>query len=195
MFRYKQPEYRRPPDPCYYRGMLETLLQFIGDKLGTLSPVVVIDQFEKGVLLRLGKYNKTLEPGLHGKLPIIDAVLTVEAVQTTLRIQPQTLTTKDGVTVTTSAVLRYEIHDPKSFLLDVWEGRDAVNDIALAEIKQTVTDSNWEDLRKSEAEKEIIKNIRRSIKDYGVAVKKFGFADLARMKTIRLVTNDFDSGV
>lgn len=168
--------------------MIERIIEFINTSWGTIAPFVIVDQFEKGVILRFGKYHKNILPGFNFKIPLIDSVHIVEAVQTTIRIQPQTLTTRDDMTITTSAVLTYEIRDPRLFLLDVWEGREAVKDVALAEIKKIVARSNWIDLNNKLIETQITLEIRKQVKMYGVYVKRFGFADLAKIKTIRLIT-------
>jgi membrane protease subunit HflK len=173
--------------------MLEQILAAISNSWGALAPFVVIDQFERGVVLRLGKYHRTLTPGLHPKAPLIDHVLTVEAVQTTIRIQPQTLTTADGVSVTVSAVVQYEIRDPKLFLLDVWEPRDAVRDIILAEVKRAVSVHIWPELNDEGIEREALHACRRQLKTYGVHVKRFVFADLGRIRTIRLIGGAWES--
>jgi hypothetical protein len=168
--------------------MIERIIEFINTSWRTIAPFVIVDQFEKGVILRFGKYHKNILPGFNFKIPLIDSVHTVEAVQTTIRIQPQTLTTRDDMTITTSAVLTYEIRDPKLFLLEVWEGREAIKDITLAEIKKIVAQNKWEDLNKRLIETLITTEVRKQGKLYGVYVKKFGFADLAKIKTIRLIT-------
>jgi membrane protease subunit HflK len=173
--------------------MWANILEILSDSWSALTPFFTIPQYEKGVILRLGKYLRTVEPGPHWKMPFVDTWLSVEAVQTTMHVQKQTLATRDGVSVTTSAVLQYEIKDPKLFLLEVYEGIDAINDIALSEIKDVITNHTWEQIRlESEIlEKEIVKKIRRQVRAYGVHIKRFGFADIGKIKTIRLMNDAY----
>lgn len=167
--------------------MWEKIAEVVAVYWGLLTPFVVINQYEKAVILRLGLYLRTLGPGLHWKWPGYDAVLTVEAVQTTMRIQPQTLTTKDGISVTTSGVLQYKIENPEPYLLGVLEGQDAINDITMAEIKRVIADNDWKNLNNHDIETKVIKKVRNQVGKHGVEAIKFGFADLGRIRTIRLI--------
>ena len=49
------------------------LLEWIGEKWRDyLSPIIILRDYEAGVLLRIGKYRKNLKVGLNWKVPIID---------------------------------------------------------------------------------------------------------------------------
>ena len=169
--------------------MWERLADILSNSWTLLSPCVVVKQYELGVVLRFGKYRRDVEPGLRYKIPLIETVLIVEAVQTTMRVRTQTLTTQDGISVTTSAVLQYEIKKPKPFLLEVWEGLDAINDVAMAEIKRVVSTNTWEQLNSKDMEQVIKTEIGKQIKPYGVTIKRFGFADLGKIRTIRIINS------
>lgn len=172
--------------------MWEHLASFIANSWEAIAPFIIVKQYEKGIILRVGKFNRKLSPGLHFKLPIVEALLTVESVQTTMLIQPQTLTTKDGVTIMTSGALQYEITDAKIFLLDVYEARDAVRDTVLMEVKKTIQSTTWDELGYPIIDNKLTLKIRRRLKDYGVHVKRFGFIDIGRIKTLRLITGNGD---
>lgn len=169
--------------------MWAEIAEFFSSSYENITPFVVTNQYEKGVVLRFGKYHRDLVPGLSYKIPLIEATIKIEAVQTTMHILPQTLTTADNISVTTSAVLQYEISDPKPFTVDVWEPRDAMNDIAMAEIKRAISGNEWVSLQGENIEKKILRRIRKQLQPYGVSIKRFGFIDIGRIRTIRIINS------
>lgn len=167
--------------------MFEQLLAAIIDKFWLFSPFIVINQYENGVVLRLGVYNRTIEPGWRWKLPGVDNVLITVVTQSTLNAQSQTIETKDSKSVTISAIIQYEIYDARAYLLDVWEGQDAVLDNILAAVELHVGQSNWNDVDSQELNKMVLKTIRKRVRKYGVRVKWLAFADRTRAKALRLM--------
>ena len=71
--------------------MIERLIDIIVGVWDELVPVVVVDAYEAGVILRLGKYHKDLKPGLNFKVPFIDSPIGTVVVTTTLHLDPQTI--------------------------------------------------------------------------------------------------------
>jgi len=74
--------------------------------------VRVINQFEKGVVLRLGKFKSVAEPGLNLILPYIESLITVDVREKVIQVEPQEVITKDNVTVTVDAVIYFKVIDP-----------------------------------------------------------------------------------
>jgi len=62
-----------------------------------LSSLKVIDQYERGIVLTLGSYSYTLQPGLRIIIPIIQRVIKVDIRITTSDIPQQEVITKDNV--------------------------------------------------------------------------------------------------
>jgi regulator of protease activity HflC (stomatin/prohibitin superfamily) len=89
--------------------------------------VKVADQWEKAVVLRLGKFSHLAGPGLFFVIPIIDAVsnwIDHRTITTTFKAE-QTLT-KDTVPVDVDAVLFWTVMDAKKASLEVADYKDAV---------------------------------------------------------------------
>jgi len=72
----------------------------------------IIRPHERGVVERLGKYQRTWEPGLHFLIPFIDKVSKVDMRENVVDVPPQEVITKDNVAVTVDAVVYYEATDP-----------------------------------------------------------------------------------
>lgn len=77
-----------------------------------LSAARVIRPFERGLVERLGKFNRILEPGLNMIFPIFDTVAKVDMREVVLDVPPQLVITKDNVGVEVDAVVYAQVTDP-----------------------------------------------------------------------------------
>lgn len=78
-----------------------------------------VDQQERGVVLRLGKYAETVGPGLQWNPPLIDEVMRVNVTQVRTRTHRALMLTKDENIVDVDMAVQYVISDPKQFQLRV----------------------------------------------------------------------------
>ena len=79
----------------------------------------VINQYERGVILRFGKFKRTLNPGLHIIIPYIDVMKKVDIRTTPMDIPKQEVITKDNITVNVDAVVYFKVLDSKKAVLDI----------------------------------------------------------------------------
>jgi len=94
----------------------------------TSSAVKVADQWEKAVVLRLGRFHSLRGPGLFFIIPIIDTIpywIDIRVITTSFTAE-KTLT-KDTVPVDVDAVLFWKVLDPKKAALDVADYRSAIS--------------------------------------------------------------------
>jgi len=147
----------------------------------------VIEQYNKGVKLRWGKFNKVLEPGLHWKRPFADFVVETTVVPTTMRLPSQSLTTLDGKSIVLQAVIKYEISDVRVFLMEVNDAVDAIGDMTQAIIKTILTERTWEQCRSTEIDTMITKKARVEAKKWGIDIIQVTISDLGIIRSIRLI--------
>ncbi len=83
------------------------------------SAIRIIRPYQKGVVERLGKYQKTFEPGLHIIIPFLDRISKVDMRENVVDVPPQEVITKDNVVVTVDAVVYYEATDPVKLIYNV----------------------------------------------------------------------------
>ena len=80
----------------------------------------IVNQSEVLVIERLGKYKKTATAGLNIVLPFIEKVRArVDLREQTMDVQPQSVITKDNVTIKIDTVVFYQITDPKSAVYEI----------------------------------------------------------------------------
>lgn len=97
-----------------------------------------VQQYEKGVVFRLGKIVGIKEPGLNWIVPLIDTLRKVDFRTVTLPISPQKIITKDNVSVDVSAVAYYRIVDGIKSIVAIENVMSAINQIAQTSVRNIV---------------------------------------------------------
>src|SRR6201747_2215781 len=78
-----------------------------------ITGVRIINQYERGVVLRLGKVRPSVkEPGLRLIIPIVDQLKKISIRIVTLPVDSQQVITKDNVSIDVAAVAYYMVKDP-----------------------------------------------------------------------------------
>ncbi len=167
--------------------MFDRLIDLISSWGNTLKFWVVISCYERGVLLRWGKYRRVLEPGLHFIWPFADDILTTTVVANTVRLKDQNLSTLDDQDMAVAGVITFKVADPAMYLLEVEGGVDAICDVTYGAIAEWVSANTRADVRNPANWSKIETKIRRAAKVYGIDVVRFMFADQVRSKAIRLL--------
>ena len=80
--------------------------------------VRIINQYERGVVQRLGRFRKILDPGLHVIIPYIDTMRSVDVRTTPMDVPKQEVITKDNVTVNVDAVVYFLVIDAKKAVFE-----------------------------------------------------------------------------
>ncbi len=78
----------------------------------TAMSIRIIRPFEKGLVERLGKFQKTLDPGLRLIVPFIDTVMKVDMREVVIDVPPQLVITSDNVGVQVDAIVYCQVTDP-----------------------------------------------------------------------------------
>lgn len=84
-----------------------------------LSGLKVVNQYERGVVLTLGKYTGMRDPGLRVIVPIFQRMIRVDVRTNTIDIPKQEVITKDNVTVNVDAVVYFRVLDSQKAILEV----------------------------------------------------------------------------
>lgn len=167
--------------------MFDKILDWLDRGWTWVKPFNVIDAFEKGAVLRLGKFNRALEPGLHWKWPMIEQVIEITTCETTMRLPPQTLTTKDGIGVVAAAFVKYEIKNIEPFVTRIFDAKDVLADVTMGAVRKVVTTMEYAALMADPPEKAILATVRNEVNEYGFRVHRVTFVDLAKVRSIRLI--------
>lgn len=167
--------------------MFQALIEYLTGIRDLVKPWVIVNDYERGIILRLGKYLKRLEPGRTWKRPFYDMPLVETVVMTTLRPGQQTITTFDKKEIVITPVIRYEIRDIKPYMLDMYDQKETIGDIVQGAIKSTIEKHNYSDVLSNDIESEVLRQVRKELNQYGIKIVKITFVDLAKMKSIRVL--------
>ncbi len=147
----------------------------------------VVDSYDSGVVLRLGKFHREIGPGIHWLAPFgLEDARTVATVPYTEQLRPQSITTKDGVSVVVSMVITWRIVNVRTFILEVCDGAGAVLDSVVGAVGPVISGKDAEDALGRDCAKEIIKLARTRAKKWGVQIQDLQFADLVRAQSFRV---------
>ena len=103
------------------------------------ASIKVVKQSEVKVIERFGKYNFTAEAGLNILLPFVDKVRAVVSLkQQTMDVTPQSVITKDNVTITIDTVVFYQIMDPVKAVYEIESLQKGIAYIAITTIRDIV---------------------------------------------------------
>ena len=103
-----------------------------------LSAVRIIDQFERGVVLTLGRFTGVRMPGLNFLMPYVQTMRKADVRVTVMEVKQQDVITSDNVSVKVSAVAYYQIIDAQKALLDVEDYRNAIAQLAQIMLRSTI---------------------------------------------------------
>ena len=83
------------------------------------SAIRILNEYERGVVFRLGRVIGAKGPGLIILIPVIDKMVKVSLRVITLDIDPQDVITRDNVSVKVNAVIYFRVMDPVKAIVEV----------------------------------------------------------------------------
>jgi len=153
-------------------------------------PFVVVDQFERAIVLRFGKFHRHLEPGFHWVIPLeVEKVLADNVVPRTVNLGAQSLTTKDGKLVVVGGVITASIRDVKKALLEVEGVDDALKDSCYGAIGSLIAAHTWAEIQQEDFSETLTKACRKQAWKYGIEIERVQLSDLTLARTFRLHMN------
>lgn len=119
-------------------GTAAALIIAIAAILVLLLSVRIVQQYERGVLFRLGRVVGVRAPGLNLIVPVVDSLRKVSLRIMTMPIQSQGIITKDNVSVDVSAVAYYRVEDPVKSVIAIENVAAAINQISQTTLRKVV---------------------------------------------------------
>ena len=143
--------------------------------------IKVADQWERAVVLRLGKLSAIRGPGLFIIVPFIDEVASWldQRIQTT-EINAEKALSKDTVPVNIDAVIFWQIHDPQRAALEITNYRQAITQVAQTSLREIVGSSLLSILlsERKQGDQLLRDEIGRKTAEWGVSVLSVEIRDI-----------------
>jgi regulator of protease activity HflC (stomatin/prohibitin superfamily) len=127
-----------------------------------LTGLKIIQPYQKGLVERLGKYQRTADSGLHIIIPFLERLRKIDMREQVVDVPPQHVITKDNVAVEVDAVVYYEVTDPIKVTYNIANFYIAATKLAQTNLRNLVGDLA---LDESLTSREIINTKLRQILD------------------------------
>ena len=146
--------------------------------LGIISIIAsflfIIKQFERSVILRLGKFNRQVGPGMRTRIPFIENALVVDIREKVREFTAERMLTKDNVPVTIDAILRYKIVEDRArdAILNVENFNEMIKQVSQTTLRNNIGASLFQEiLSKREEINHTIKSlIEKESNSWGIMV-------------------------
>lgn len=144
------------------------------------SAVRIANQWEKAVVLRLGKYQTTKGPGIFIIIPIIDQIIKIDTRILTLDIPKQQAITKDNVPVSINGVVYFRVEKSEDAVIKVQNYGYAMSQYAQATLRDVIGGMTLDQLlaEREQIGKEIEQIVERESSSWGLKVTAIKIMDI-----------------
>ena len=169
--------------------MFDKLIDFLISIIELFKFFYVIRQWEAGVILRFGKYTKkVMEPGFHFIWPFsIDEVHTISILPDVAELGPQTIVMKDRSVVVIQAIVKYQVSNAETCLVEVGSEQDALKQFTQGAIHTVISAINYNEANVIEMEKAITREARTEVSKWGIKIHDVTIKSFGKMTSIRLI--------
>lgn len=110
------------------------------------AAVKIVQEYERGVIFRLGRLAGARGPGIFLIIPFIDRMVKVDLRTVTMDIPPQEVITRDNVTVKVNAVVYFRVLDPELAVVKILDYIRATSQIAQTTLRSVLGQSDLDTL-------------------------------------------------
>ncbi|MFP3854985.1 MAG: slipin family protein [Anaerolineales bacterium] len=110
------------------------------------SAIKIVQEYERGVIFRLGRLIGAKGPGLFFIIPIVDSMVKIDLRVVTLDIPSQEAITRDNVTVKVNGVVFFRVVDPEDAVVQVEDFHRATWNISQTSLRNVIGQSDLDDL-------------------------------------------------
>jgi len=138
-----------------------------------LSGLKVINQYQRGVVLTLGKFTGIRQPGLRIVIPIFQKMIRVDVRSTPIDVPKQEVITRDNVTAGVDAVVYFRVLDPAKAVLETTNYVYATSQFAQAALRDITGNFELDELlsKREEAAEKIKEIVDAQTSQWGIDVE------------------------
>jgi regulator of protease activity HflC (stomatin/prohibitin superfamily) len=151
------------------------------------SAVKIVQEYERGVIFRLGRIQGAKGPGLFFIVPIIDRMQRIDLRTITLEIPPQEVITRDNVTVKVTAVVFFRIINPNDAVIKVVDFMRATSQISQTTLRSALGQAELDQLlsHREQLNQQIQQIIDESTEPWGIKVSAVEIKDVELPQTMQ----------
>ncbi|MES2876588.1 MAG: slipin family protein [Patescibacteria group bacterium] len=138
-----------------------------------LSGIKIVNQYERGVVLTLGKFTGVRQPGLRIVVPVIQRMIRVDVRSTPIDVPKQEIITKDNVTAGVDAVVYLRVVDPAKAVLETTNYVYATSQFAQSALRDVTGNVELDDVlgKREEISQQIKEIVDRQTDQWGIDVE------------------------
>jgi regulator of protease activity HflC (stomatin/prohibitin superfamily) len=150
------------------------------------SSARVIEQGNKALVERLGRYQRTLDPGLNFVIPFVDSLIVETMREREIDIKPQQVITKDGLSIEVDAVGSWRIVDLKAAYYNVDNLDTALANLVSTELRARFGQIELEETfsKIEELNKTLLDRIDAVTAEWGIKVLRVAIQNIQRPEEI-----------
>jgi regulator of protease activity HflC (stomatin/prohibitin superfamily) len=151
------------------------------------SAVKVVQEYERGVIFRLGRLQGAKGPGIFFIIPIVDRMVKVDLRVVTLDIPSQEAITRDNVTVRVNAVAYFRVVDPNDAIVQVEDYQRATWQISQTSLRSVLGQSDLDELliHRDQINQKLQKIIDEATEPWGIKVSIVEVKDVELPDTMK----------
>src|SRR3989344_6117049 len=156
----------------YTLGIIVLIVFFLG--------IRIVNQYQRAVKFRLGKYGGTLQPGLRWIIPIIERIIKVDIRVITTDIPAQEVITKDNVPMKVNGVVFFKVINSEKAILEVEEYKYAISQLAQSALRDMTGKAELDSVlaNREEIGNQIQKIVDKETDPWGIKVTDVKIKDI-----------------
>ena len=160
-------------------GVISGVAGLIGAWLAA-SAFIIANQWERGVVLRLGEFRGIRGPGLFFIIPVVDRVRIIDMRVLTHHIREQEVITRDNVPVTIDSVLFYRITSPEDAVMKIQDYSFAMAQLAQSALRDVVGGMTLDELlaEREQIAKQVEQHVETDSREWGLHVTGIRLQDI-----------------
>ena len=169
-------------------------LELLAHYLRQVWPLWIVKSFQQGIRFRNGRDVALLRPGVYFAWWWFEEIEAVNVVPRVINLPSQTITTKDGKTVTFSANVEFHIENARAYYCAVYDADHSLRNAAMGHLARKIREWTLDELQthQSDLERSLERTLTTYVKDWGVVIRDVRLTDLTASRGYRLFA---DQGV
>jgi hypothetical protein len=159
--------------------------EFIEYIFNAIKIWIIIQPWQSGVRVRMGKNVKKLDSGMHFRIPYFDSVFVQETRLRVVELPMQTITTSDGKTITLNSAAGYVIANVEKLYKTLYHPETTIRNIIMSAVGEFCYGKELAAIEKKLLEGYVIDKLNEH--DYGVKFEYFKIMNFAVVRTYRLI--------
>lgn len=149
--------------------------------------VAIVQENHEVLITTWGKYSKTLKPGFHFVIPIMQKAIDVDKSQITLELDQETVITKDNAEVNVTVSINYHVFDTQKYVFQNQDSIESVKEQTKSELRDIIGGKDLNDILNQS--NDINAKLQQALNDmtstYGIKVDRINITNLSPIESIQ----------